>query len=122
MGQIKSLLETIREVKGVELQHPNKLILYKVYERDSLIYIGIGGKGKRKPSGRIMEHYKSTMPSSFKWKILEREWLKGKTREDAETTWNSLVWDYELGDKDYIETKEQELIKKYQPPYNIEFK
>jgi hypothetical protein len=62
------------------------------------------------------------MPSSFKWKILEREWLKGKSRVDAESTWDSLVWNYELGDKDYIESKEQELIKQYQPPYNIEFK
>lgn len=122
MGKVKSLIETIQEVKGVETQNPSKLILYKVYEEGSLIYIGIGGKGKRKPSGRIMEHYKATMPSSFKWKILEREWLKEKTREEAESTWNSLVWDYELGDRDYIESKEQELIKLYQPQYNIEFR
>lgn len=122
MGKIKSLIEIIQEVKGVETQNPNKLILYKVYESGFLIYIGIGGKGKRKPSGRIMEHYKATMPSSFKWKILEREWLKGKTREEAETTWDNLVWNYELGDRDYIESKEQELIKQYQPQYNIEFK
>ena len=120
---MKSLTKVIKELKEIEKNSKDlSSVLYKVYENDSLIYIGIGGKGKRKASGRLKEHYKAAMPSSFKWKILLREWNNGKSPIEAESIWDNLIWEYELGNRDYIENKEKQLIKEYQPKYNIEFK
>jgi hypothetical protein len=120
---MKNLTEVIKEVSSVEKTVDyNPAVLYRVYESNKLIYIGIGGLGKRKASGRLKEHYKAVMPSSFKWKILQREWLCGKSFNEAESVWDSLGWCYEIGTNDDIKMKEKELIKEYQPKYNIEFK
>jgi len=129
---MKSLTEVIKEVRVIEKQVQYiPAVLYRVYESNELIYIGIGGIGNRKASGRLREHYKATMPSSFKNKILWREirkngrnnGLNGEEMADAaEAVCNSLGWCYEIGTKDDIKMKEKELIKEYQPKYNIEFK
>ena len=121
---MKSLIEVIKEVGLIEKEVKVPVsVLYKVYESNELIYIGIGGNGKRKASGRLREHYKAAMPSSFKWKILKREWCNnGLSFNEAESVWDSLVWEYEIGTNYDIRKKEQQLIKKYQPKYNIEFK
>jgi len=120
---MRSLTQIIKEVSSVEKTlNYSYAVLYRVYESNTLIYIGIGGLGKRKASGRLKEHYKAVMPSSFKWKILQREWLLGKSFNEAEAVWDSLIWDYEIGSNEDIKIKEKELIKKYQPKYNIEFK
>lgn len=129
---MKSLIEVIKDVREIEKQLEYiPAVLYRVYEANELIYIGIGGNGKRKASGRLREHYKAAMPSSFKNKILWREirkngrnnGLNGEEMADAaEKAWDNLRWCYELGTKEDIKIKEKELIKKYQPKYNIEFK
>ena len=122
---MKSLTEVIKEVSSIEKElRYSPAVLYRVYESNELIYIGIGGIGNRKASGRLKEHYKAVMPSSFKWKILKREWSNNKSLNEAEAIWDSLVWCYEVGTKgtDDIKMKEKDLIKEYQPKYNIEFK
>lgn len=120
---MKSLIEVIKDVREIEKQLEYiPAVLYRVYESNELIYIGIGGNGKRMGSGRLREHYKAAMPSSFKYKILNREWWSGKTPNEAELVWDSLIWDYEIGTKEDIKIKERELIKQYLPKYNIEFK
>lgn len=116
---MNSLLETIQILKN---NHTNSPVLYKMYEDGELVYVGIGGKSNRKGWQRLYEHYKATMPSSLKWKILKNKWIEGKSFEEAESYWLSLKWEHEVGDIDYILNLEKQLIKKYQPKYNIEFK
>lgn len=119
---MKNLLDTINEAKTKYKKDGISPILYKLYENGELVYIGIGGvTGSRKGYLRLKEHFKATMPSSLKWKILKNKWIEGKSFEDAEKYWESLLWEFENGDGEYIANKEKELIEKYNPKYNIEF-
>jgi hypothetical protein len=126
MRDMKTLLETITEAKEKYKKDKVSPILYKLYENGELVYIGIGGcRGNRKGYLRLQEHYKATMPSSLKWKILKIKLSQPTTSnnplEDAEKYWNSLSWEFENGTNEYITNKEKELIEMYNPKYNIEF-
>ena len=119
---MKRLLETSEQAKLKYQNDGISPILYKLYEDGELVYVGIGGvKGKRKGYLRLKEHFKASMPSSLKWKILEKRWIAGDNREEAENYWNSLLWEFTNGGPEYIANKEKELIEKYNPKYNIEF-
>ena len=119
---MKNLVETIEQAKLKYKTDGISPILYKLYEDGELVYVGIGGvKGKRKGYLRLREHFKATMPSSLKWKILEKRWIAGDTREEAENYWNSLLWEFTNGGPEYIANKEKELIETHNPKYNIEF-
>ena len=103
-------------------------LLYKLYEKGELVYVGTGGViGKRKGYLRLQEHYKASMPSSLKWKILSKKLSEPTTEiginplKEAEKYWDSLLWEFSNGDSEYIANKEKELIGKYNPKYNIEF-
>ena len=122
MRDMKRLLETSEQAKLKYQNDGISPILYKLYEDGELVYVGIGGvKGKRKGYLRLKEHFKASMPSSLKWKILEKRWIAGDNREEAENYWNSLLWEFTNGGPEYIANKEKELIEKYNPKYNIEF-
>ena len=114
----KTLVETIEILKKDYSETP---VLYKMYETGELVYIGIGGKSNRKGWERLREHYKATMPSSLKWKILKKKWKEGFSFDEAEKYWNTLLWEFEVGDIDYIKNKEKHLIQTHNPKYNIEF-
>ena len=94
-------------------------IVYKVYEQDELIYVGIGGKGKRKGSGRLAEHKSESLYSSFRFQYYMDKWDLGYTRAQANEMWNNLDWGliqfYEIEDADL---KETELISTFSPKYN----
>ena len=117
----RTLLETIEILKK---DYPDTPVLYKMYMDGEFRYTGIGGKGKRKGYLRLQEHYKATMPSSLKWKII-KEYINKKYPgliDEAEDYFNSsLHWEFEVGDIDYIKNKEKDLIQTHNPKYNIEF-
>jgi hypothetical protein len=126
---MKKLEETVEEAKLKYQTDGESPILYKLYEDGELVYVGIGGvKGKRKGYLRLREHFKASMPSSLKWKILSKKLSEPTTEiginplEEAEKYWNSLLWEFTNGDAEYIANKEKELIEKLNPKYNIEFK
>jgi hypothetical protein len=98
-------------------------VLYKVYENNQLIYIGIGGKGNRKGFQRLQEHHKSQMYSSFRFKYIYTEGIMKEVHwKKREEDWVNLVWEIEMGDINDLKGKEKELIRKYKPYYNTEFK
>ena len=125
---MKNLLEISEQAKLKYQTDGMSPILYKLYEDGELVYVGIGGvKGKRKGYLRLKEHYKASMPSSLKWKILSKKLSEPTTEigvnplEQAENYWNSLLWEFTNGGPEYIANKEKELIEMYNPKYNIEF-
>ena len=125
---MKNLNEIVKESKLKYKTDGISPVLYKLYEKGELVYVGIGGvKGKRKGYLRLQEHYKAQMPSSLKWKIIKRKLSEPTTEigiiplEQAEKYWDSLLWEFSNGDSEYIANKEKELIGKYNPKYNIEF-
>jgi len=94
-------------------------IVYKVYEQDELIYVGIGGKGKRKGSGRLAEHKSESLYSSFRFQYYMDKWDLGHTRTQANEMWNNLNWDLiqfnSIKDADFTETL---IINDFSPKYN----
>jgi len=125
---MKNLLEISEQAKLKYQTDGMSPILYKLYEDGELVYVGIGGvKGKRKGYLRLKEHYKASMPSSLKWKILSKKLSEPTTEigvnplEQAEKYWDSLLWEFTNGGPEYIANKEKELIEMYNPKYNIEF-
>lgn len=124
---MKTLIEVVKESRDKYYQDRISPILYRLYEDGELVYVGIGGvKGNRKGFLRLREHYKASMPSSLKSKILVTRLSKPTAAmnpyQEAVDYWNSLLWEFETGDAMEIANKEKELIKMYQPKYNIEFK
>ena len=113
------LKEAIQCARDNEKQNNTKCVVYQVYENDSLIYVGIGGKGKRNGSGRLAEHKSESLFSSLKSQYYISKWDKGYTRQEASKMWDNLNWKITqyttIKEADNLETN---LVKKFNPIFN----
>ena len=117
------LKNLIKEVKTKEKQYKTlKLsIVYSVYEDDKLVYIGLGGRNKRKASGRLNEHSHDGTFSSFRFNYMVNLYMKDNklSYDEAQQKWDTLEWNayYVIG-SEALKKKEHELITKHNPKYN----
>jgi hypothetical protein len=115
------LEDAIKSCRAQEKQIPNCGVVYRVYEHDSLIYIGKGGIAKRLPHGRLSEHFAPKHWSSFKHNYMVCEgWQKGISHDDRLKQWDALDWQFELIHKDELDQFELKLINEHRPTYNTQ--
>lgn len=123
-----SLIDAIKESKRLEKQKGYHKIIYRVYDphqNNELVYVGIGGRGKRKGSGRLEEH-NSNHYTNFRTRYVILEGLK--EREDMQIKemcdrWDNLKWEFDLYDEETnVKDIEQKLIIENSPRYNIDGK
>jgi len=96
-------------------------VVYRVYENDELVYVGIGGKGNRKGSGRLKEHMSDSLFSSFRFQymvlhcIRDLEW----GFYEAQERWENLQWEIEYyWDFNSCDERETMLINEFDPVFN----
>ena len=113
------LTEAINLARKNETQNNTNCIIYKVYENQNLIYVGIGGKGKRKGSGRLTEHKSKSLYSSFRFQYYIDKWDKGFTRKDTDKMWEFLDWEIaQFNSIEKVGDIETQLIKTHNPIFN----
>lgn len=116
-----TLQQAVEQCRRQEKDLPTHGILYRVYEDGELIYVGIGGIAKRKPSGRLVEHRAEKHWSSFKHNYMVIDgWLKGIDYYERLQQWDSLEWQFQFIHLDELNIKESELINEQRPIYNTE--
>ena len=116
-----TLQQAIETCRKREKDLTNHGILYRVYEDSELIYVGIGGIAKRKPSGRLVEHRAEKHWSSFKHNYMVCDgWQKGISHDERLEQWDSLDWQFDLIDLRELKNIESELINEHQPIYNTD--
>ncbi len=113
------LEQAIKQAKSIEKDLGKNCIVYQVYENQKLIYTGIGGKGKRKGSGRLSEHNSESLYSSFRFQYYVSKWDLGYSRNETNQMWNNLEWEITqfetIKEADLLETQ---LIQNHKPKFN----
>ena len=114
-----NLNETLVETRKQEREHGFSCLVYKVFNGGDMIYVGLGGKGKRIGSGRLAEHKGNSVFSSFKYQFYMEGWDNGYTRKEVDVLWNELEWEVTLfhNKSDMLELESQ-LIETFTPYYN----
>lgn len=113
------LKNAIQFARNGEKDFGYNCIVYKVYEQDELIYVGIGGKGKRKGSGRLAEHKSESLYSSFRFQYYMDKWDLGYTRAQADEMWSNLDWGLiQFNNIEEADSAETLIINKFSPKYN----
>ena len=113
-----SLEQVIKETIQLENQSNHSSILYQVFENDQLIYVGIGGKNKRKGSGRLKEHKSNSMYSSFRFQYYIKKWDEGLDRNKVDEMWSKLKWKVTLSSFDDVNQLETNIITEHNPIFN----
>jgi hypothetical protein len=113
-----SLEQVIKETIQLENQSNHSSILYQVFENDQLIYVGIGGKNKRKGSGRLKEHKSNSMYSSFRFQYYIKKWDEGLDRNKVDEMWSKLKWKVTLSSFDDVNQLETNIITEHNPMFN----
>lgn len=113
------LKAAIQSAITIENQTGNYKIVYQVFENNKLIYVGIGGSGKRKGSGRLKEHLGDSVYSSFRQQYYFEQWKQGYNMDEAHELWNKLFWDVSCFNQ-YSEVKqiEKQIIEDKKPKFN----
>ena len=115
------LKEAIQQAIDIEKTSNKNSILYKVFEGGRLIYVGIGGRGERKGSGRLKEHLSKSVYSSFRQQYYFYRWDIGDTRQNVDKMWNKLSWEIQQFDTfEEASQMEKEIIKTQLPKFNRE--
>lgn len=113
------LKEAIQQAINIEKTSNKNSILYKVFEDGILIYVGIGGRGERKGSGRLKEHLSKSVYSSFRQQYYFYCWDMGDRRKVVDDKWNMLNWEIKQFDTfEKASQLEKEIIKTYSPKFN----
>jgi len=122
MGKMK-LPDLVKHAVEVEKDFGNlqSYVVYRVYENNELIYVGIGGKGRRKGSGRLKEHLSDSLFSSFRFQymvlhcIRDLEW----GFYEAQKRWENLEWEVDFfWSFRECDEKETQLINEHNPIFN----
>jgi len=113
------LQEVLKQARLEEKNNNKHSIVYQVFDNNNFDYVGIGGKGKRKGSGRLAEHKGESVYSSFRFQYYISKWDEGFTRSEVDKMWENLKWkitQFEtIEEADKLETQ---LIKDYNPKFN----
>jgi len=114
-----NLKSAIQNATTIEKQTGNYKIVYQVFENNKLIYVGIGGSGKRKGSGRLKEHLSDSVYSSFRQQYYIEKWILGYNIDEAHEMWDALFWDVSYFNQ-YNDVKqiEEQIIKDKKPKFN----
>lgn len=123
-----NLKEAIKESRRLEKEKGYHKIIYRVYDphqNNNLIYVGIGGNGKRKGSGRLEEH-NSNHYTNFRTRYVILEGVEERedmTIKEMCDRWDNLKWDFDLyGEETNVKIIEEKLISEISPRYNIDGK
>ena len=113
------LKELIKESRNNEKLTGKGFTVYRVFENEVLIYVGLGGKGKRPGSGRLAEHNSTSLFSSFRHQYYMDKWYKGNTPDEAMAMWDNLSWDAIYCESiRTMEEMESSIIRAVQPYFN----
>ena len=112
------LQEALQQARLGEKNNQHSIV-YQVFDNDSFDYVVIGGKGKRKGSGRLAEHKSESVYSSFRFQYYMSKWDEGFSRKEVDKMWDELEW--EINQFNTIEEAnnlETQLIKNFNPKFN----
>ena len=114
-----TLQEQIKATRQNEKATGKGYLVYRVFEGGNLIYVGLGGKGKRPGSGRLAEHNSTSSFSSFRHQYYINQWKNGSSYDEATALWDQLQWDaIHCESVATMERMEDSIIKATNPPYN----
>jgi hypothetical protein len=113
------LQEALKQARLEEKNNNKHSIVYQVFDNGSFDYVGIGGKGKRKGSGRLAEHKGESVYSSFRFQYYMNKWDEGFTRKEVNKMWDKLEWKItQFNTIEEADSLETELIKEFNPKFN----
>lgn len=119
-----SLEGAIKKAKRISKSTGHHKIVYRVYdprENNSMVYVGIGGNGKRKGYGRLEEHFRDFSSLKKQYVIVDGiKESKDMTIIEMIDRWNNLKWDFEMYDVTVnVNQIEAKIELENSPKYNI---